>query len=83
MRACVLSRFSHATLWAVASHASLTMGFSRQEYWSGLVCTPQGVLLDPGVESTPPASVGGLLTTRDTWEAQDRERKSKQNLQVP
>ena len=36
---CV-SRFSHvqlsATLWTIASQASLSMGFSRQEYWSGL-----------------------------------------------
>ena len=37
--ACVLSRFSHVqifgTLWTVAHQASLSMGFSRQEYWTG------------------------------------------------
>ena len=43
-----LSRFSHvrlfATLWTVARQASLSMGFSRQEYWSGLPCPPLGDL---------------------------------------
>ena len=41
---CVLSRFSHvwlfATPWAVARQAPLSMGFSTQEYWSGLSCSP-------------------------------------------
>ena len=39
---CVLSRVSHvrlcATLWTVACQDPLSIGFSRQEYWSGLVC---------------------------------------------
>ena len=49
-----LSHFSHAwlfvILWAVAYRASLSMGFSRQEYWSGLPCPPPGELPDPGIE---------------------------------
>ena len=52
----VLSRFSHvqlfATLWTVAHQASLSMGFSRQEYWSGLPCPPPGDLPDPGIETS-------------------------------
>ena len=44
MCACVLSHFSRvwlfATLWAVACQAPLSMGFSRQEYWSGLHSCP-------------------------------------------
>ena len=44
--ACELSLFSHvwlfATLWTVAHQAPLFMGFSRQEYWSGLPCPPPG-----------------------------------------
>ena len=40
----MLSRFSHvqlfATLWTVAHRAPLSMGFSWQEYWSGLLCPP-------------------------------------------
>ena len=50
----VLSHFScvrlFATLWTVASQPPLSMGFSRQEYWSGLPCPPSGHLTDPGVE---------------------------------
>ena len=43
--ACMLSRFSHvqlfATPWTAAHQAPLSMGFSRQEYWSGLPCPHQ------------------------------------------
>ena len=53
-RACVLSHFSHVRLfltpWTVALQAPLSMGFSRQEYWSGLPFTPPGDLLYPGIE---------------------------------
>ena len=44
----VLSHFSRVqffvTLWTVAWQAPLSMGFSRQEYWSGLPCSPPGDL---------------------------------------
>ena len=53
--ACVFSYFSHvwlwATLWTVACQAPLSMGFSRQEYWSGLPCPPQGIF--PTQRSNP------------------------------
>ena len=39
-----------ATLWTVAHQAPLFMGFSRQEYWSGLPCPPPGNLPDPGIK---------------------------------
>ena len=43
---CVLSHFSHlpllANLWTLVCQAPLSMGFSRQEYWSGLPCPPPG-----------------------------------------
>ena len=39
------------TLWTVARQAHLSMGFSRQEYWSGLSCPPPKDLPDPGIES--------------------------------
>ena len=39
-----------ATPWTVAYQASLFMGFSRQEYWSGLPFPSPGDLPDPGVE---------------------------------
>ena len=56
--ACLLSHFSHIqlfeTLWNVAHQALLSVGFSRQEYWSGLPCPAPGYIPDPGVE---PASL--------------------------
>ena len=50
---CVLSCFSHVRLcdpWTVAHQAPLSMGVSRQEYWSGLLCPPPGDLPDWGIE---------------------------------
>ena len=48
------------------------MGFSRQEYWSGLPCPPPGDLPNPGIEPmslTSPALAGEFFTTNVTWEA--------------
>ena len=45
-----------ATLWTVACQASLSMGFSRQEYWSRLPCPSPGDLSDPGIKPTSPLS---------------------------
>ena len=42
------------TPWTVAHQASLPMGFSRQEYWSGLPCPPPGDLPKPGTEPGSP-----------------------------
>ena len=50
MRAKSLQLCLFPTLWIVACQASLSMGFSRQEYWSGLPCPPPGDLLDPGIK---------------------------------
>ena len=38
------------SLQCVACQAPLSMGFSRQGYWSGLPCPPPGALPDPGIE---------------------------------
>ena len=43
------------TLWTVAPQAPLSMGFSRQEYWSGLPFPSPGDLPDPGIEPRSPA----------------------------
>ena len=66
--ACALSRFSHvrifATPWTIVLQAPLSMGFSRQEYWSGLPFPSPGDLPDPGtgvVSLTPLALAGSLL----------------------
>ena len=71
-----VSHFSGAqlcvTLWTVAPQAPLSMGFSRQEYWSGLPRPPPGDLPDLGIELmslVSPAFTGGFFTTSTTWEA--------------
>ena len=46
-----------AMLWTVASQSPLSMGFSRQEYWSGLPCPPPRHLPDPELESACPVSL--------------------------
>ena len=43
------------TLWTIACQASLSMGFSRQEYWSGLPCPSPGDLFHPGIKPGSPA----------------------------
>ena len=44
-----------ATPWTIAYQAPLSMGFSRQEYWSGLSFPSPGDLLNPGMEPRSPA----------------------------
>ena len=71
---CALSRFSHIglfeTLWTIARQAPLSMGFSRQEYWSGLPCPPPRDLPDPGIEPESLMSPAGkFFTTSATCEA--------------
>ena len=70
---CVLSCFSRVrvcvTPWTVALQAPLSMGYCRQESWSGLPCPPPGALPSPGMEPatlTSPALAGGIFTSRAT-----------------
>ena len=48
--------------WTIACQASLSKGFPRQEYWSGLPFPPPGDLPDPGVEPRSAALAGGFFT---------------------
>ena len=71
----LLSHFSpvllYVTPWTIAHQAPLSMGFSRQEYWSGLPSPSPGNLPNPGIEPTSlmsPALAGRFFTTRATWE---------------
>ena len=52
-----------ATPWTVAYQVPLAMGFSRQEYWSGLPCPPPGDRPNPGIKPASPALAGGFFTT--------------------
>ena len=51
------------TLWTVTYQASPSMGFSRQEYWSGLPFPSPGDLPYPGIEPGSPALEAGTLTS--------------------
>ena len=73
---CMLSYFSRIRIFVtprtVSRQAPLSMGFSRQGYWSGSPCPPPGDLPDPGIEHASPVSsalAGGFFTTNATWEA--------------
>ena len=73
----MLSCFSHvrlfATPWTEAHQAPLSIGSSRQEYWSGLPCPPPGDLPDPGIEPLSPmflALAGRFFTANAICEAQ-------------
>ena len=72
----MLSRFScirlFVSLWTVACQDPQSMGFSRQDYWSGLPCFSPGDLPKPGIKLaslTSPALAGGFFITSATWEA--------------
>ena len=80
---CVLSRFScvrlFVNLWTTACQVPLSLGFSRQEYWSGLPCPPPGYLPNPGNEPpclTSPALADRFFTTSSTWEAVNKNNDS-------
>ena len=57
----MLSLFScvqlFATLWTIVHQASLSMRFSRQEFWSGLPCSPPGYITDTGIECVSPVTL--------------------------
>ena len=56
----------------LAHHAPLSMGFSRQEYWSGLSYPFPGDLPDPGIEPMSlmsPASAGRFFTASIMWDS--------------
>ena len=54
-----------ATPWTVARQAPLSMGFSRQEYWSGLPFPSPGSFPDAGFKFTSPALAGKFFTTEE------------------
>ena len=58
-----------ATPQTVAHQVPLSMGFSRQKYWSGLPFPPPRDLPDPGVKPMSLVLAGGFFTTSATWEA--------------
>ena len=55
------------TPWTATHQAPLSVGFPRQECWSGLLFPSPGDLLDPGIESESPALAGKFFTTESPW----------------
>ena len=80
VRVYMLSHFSYVrlfvTLWTVARQAPLSIGFSRQECWSGLSFPSPGDLPDSGIKAASlmsPALAGRPFTTNATWEVRSRK----------
>ena len=80
--ACMRNCFSHVWLfvtpWTVSCQAPLSLGFSRQEYWSGLPCPPPGGLPDPGIK---PVSLASPALQADSLPAEPRVDPSPEHLQ--
>ena len=83
---CALSHFSRvrlfATLWIVAHQAPLSVGFSRQEYCSGLSCPPPGDLPNPRTEPVAPALQADSLPLSHggspQWNITGQKKKKKE-----
>ena len=69
---------SHVQLCRTAStvdhQAPLSIGFSRQEYWSGLLFPFPGYLPDPGIEPASPSLVDRLFTTKPPGKLQVKNK---------
>ena len=76
------------TPWTVAYQAPLSMGFSRQEYWSGLPFPSPGDLPNPGIETKSPALQANAFTiwvTREaaskSWNAATKDPRAAAKIQ--
>ena len=79
---CVQCLQPHGT---VARQVPLSMGFSRQEYWSGLPFPSPGDLPDPGIKPVSlmsPALAGGFFITCATWEAPPKGTSTSKSLKL-
>ena len=64
----------------VTCQVPMSMGFSRQEYWSGLEFPPSGDLPDPGIKPASPALAGEFFTTKPLGKPVNKIRTSKRCL---
>ena len=81
----LLSRFSRvqlcATPWTAAHQAPPSLGFSRQEHWSGLPCPPPGDLPKPGIKLRSPALQADFLLPEPLGKPKNTEVGSLSFLQ--
>ena len=79
----MLSYFSHVWLfvtpWTVAHQGPLSVGFSRQEYWSGLPFPSPGDLPDPGIEPESPALQTDCLPSESLGKTHLKKKKNPSN----
>ena len=68
------------TPWTIVRRASLSMGFARQEYWSGLPFPSPGDLPDPGIELMSPILAGGFFTTEPPGKPLDITLNGKKKI---
>ena len=66
-----------ATLWTVAHQVPPSMGFSRQEYWSGLPFPSPGDFPNPGIEARSPALQADALTSEPPGKTQGRSHQGR------
>ena len=64
-----------AIKWTVAHQAALSVGFSRQEYWSGLPFPSPGDLPNPGIEPRSPALEADALTSEPPGKPKEVQRR--------
>ena len=70
------------TPWTVAYQAPPSMGFSRQEYWSGLPFPSPGDLPDTEIEPVSPALAGGFFTAEPLEEPQHSNSRTEHESNV-
>ena len=73
---------SFATPWTVAHQAPLSVGFPRQEYWSGLPFPSPGDLSNPRIKPESPALAGGFFITEPPGSHQRRGRGKNQPVHL-
>ena len=70
------------TPWTVAYQASPSMGFSTQEYWSGLPFPSPGDLPDPGIEPGSPALEADALTSEPPGKPHNKDKAEHKNKRI-
>ena len=84
MKVKLLSRVQFfGTPWTVAYQAPPSMGFSRQECWSGLPFPSPGDLPDPGIEPGSPALQADVLPSEPPGKPQEGSLKKPRHFQTP
>ena len=69
--------------WTVVYQVSLSMGFSRQEYWSGLPFPSPGDLPDPGIQPRSPALQADALPSEPPGKPRIEEKDTLKALSIP